>query len=65
VKKIITSLAAIFFAACMQAQQEPKQENDTAQFLPKAWQARSLCTEDTSGWAEGPDFTTAASFAFS
>jgi hypothetical protein len=29
------------------------------------WQARSLCTEDTSGWVKGPDFTTAVSFAFS
>jgi N-acetylneuraminic acid mutarotase len=30
------------------------------------WQLRSLCTEDTSGWVIGPDFTTAASsFAFS
>ena len=29
------------------------------------WQARCLCTEDTSGWINGPDFTTKASFAFS
>jgi hypothetical protein len=29
------------------------------------WQLRSVCTEDTSGWVNGPDFTTAASFAFS
>jgi hypothetical protein len=29
------------------------------------WQARSMCAEDTSGWVKGPDFTTAASFAFS
>ena len=29
------------------------------------WQVRSLCTEDTSAYIKGPDFTTAASFAFS
>jgi hypothetical protein len=29
------------------------------------WQVRSLCTEDTSAYVKGPDFTTAASFAFS
>jgi hypothetical protein len=25
------------------------------------WHLRSICTEDTSGWVKGPDFTTAAS----
>jgi N-acetylneuraminic acid mutarotase len=29
------------------------------------WQVRCLCTEDTSAYIKGPDFTTAASFAFS
>ena len=29
------------------------------------WQVRCLCTEDTSVYVKGPDFTTAASFAFS
>jgi len=29
------------------------------------WQLRSFCAEDTSGWVNGPDFTTAASFASS
>ena len=33
-KKIITCLAAIFFALCLNAQQQPKQENAAAQFLP-------------------------------
>jgi len=27
------------------------------------WQTRSFCAADTSGWVEGPDFTTTASFA--
>src|SRR5678809_1517171 len=29
------------------------------------WQLRSFCAEDSSGWVKGPNFTTAASFAFS
>jgi hypothetical protein len=29
------------------------------------WQLRSMCTEDTSAFVKGPDFTTTASFAFS
>jgi N-acetylneuraminic acid mutarotase len=29
------------------------------------WQVRCLCTEDTSGYIKGPDFTTTASFAVS
>src|SRR6476659_6054575 len=33
-KKIINCLVAIFFAASVHAQQQPKQENATAQFLP-------------------------------
>ena len=37
-KKIITCLITVFIAACMQAQQQPKQENDTAQFLPNAFE---------------------------
>ena len=33
-KKIITCLVAISFALCLNAQQQPKQENAAAQFLP-------------------------------
>ena len=33
-KKIITCLVVIFMAVCVNAQQQPKQENAAAQFLP-------------------------------
>ena len=33
-KKLITSIAGIFITVCMYAQQQPKQENAAAQFLP-------------------------------
>ena len=36
-KTIITCVTAIFFAVSLHAQQQPKQENDTAQFLPKTF----------------------------